>query len=117
MPQNSPPLVNPSQLEFEVILIMASVIYFESEEFIPDPIIIDPSSESLNINSAIPDLFVTVNLLVIGSFISTDKYPAVELFILEKVGNEFILKGEFVIAPSIGKTGKFPKLEQPAPFN
>ena len=96
---------------------LASLIYLESEELIPEPIITVPFSDLLNIKLATPDRFVTVKLLVILSFISTDKYPAEALLMLEYFGYEFISNGEVFIDPSKGMTGKFPKLEQPAPFS
>ena len=45
VPQNSPPSVNPSQVEFEVIFTKEFLIYFSFEELTPEPIIIVPFLE------------------------------------------------------------------------
>ena len=92
-------------------------MYFSLEELTPDPIIIVPLLDSLNSNWATADLLVTVNLLVILFFESTDKYPADALLISVKGSSEFMSNGEFSKFPARGTTGKLPIFEHPAPLS
>ena len=93
------------------------MIFTDSEEFIPLPTINVPKFDSEKLNFATPDLLETVKSTLILSFIDNERCPAVDFFIFSYFSYPFMSLGETFRFPLIGRIGKFPMFEQPAPFS